>query len=131
MATEQHVEQQDLETKVTDWIIDKVDLVKRMATDNAVLVLRALVFGLVIMVLGVAAVIIFVTIAIRMADAYLPIGAGVGDATWAAHFSVGSLFSILGIGAWLSRRTSSRPLAIAGIIDLLIITVIVCYGLFS
>ncbi len=131
MATEQHAEQQDLETKVTDWIIDKVDLVKRMATDNAVLVLRALVFGLVIMVLGVAAVIIFVTIAIRMADAYLPIGAGVGDATWAAHLFVGSLFSILGIGAWLSRRNSSRPLAIAGIVDLLIITVIVCYGLFS
>ena len=131
MATEQHAEQQDLETKVTDWIIDKVDLVKRMATDNAVLVLRALVFGLVIMVLGVAAVIIFVTIAIRMADAYLPIGAGVGDATWAAHLFVGSLFSILGIGACLSRRNSSRPLAIAGIVDLLIITVIVCYGLFS
>ena len=131
MATEQHAEQQDLETKVTDWIIDKVDLVKRMATDNAVLVLRALVFGLVIMVLGVAAVIIFVTIAIRMADAYLPIGAGVGDATWAAHLFVGSLFSILGIGAWLSRRTTSRPFFLALGLDAIIITVIVCYGLFS
>ena len=130
MATEQHA-QQDWEATATDWIIDKIDLVKRMATDNAVLVLRALVFGLVIMVLGVAAMIIFVTIAIRMADAYLPIGAGVGDATWAAHLFVGGLFSILGIGAWLSRRKSSRPLAIAGIVDLVIITVVVCYGLFS
>lgn len=130
MATEQHAEQ-DWQANATDWIIDKVDLVKRMATDNAVLVLRALVFGLVILVLGIAALIIFVTISVRMADAYLPIGNGVGDATWAAHLFVGGLFSILGIGAWLSQRTSSRPLAIAGIIDLLIITVIVCYGLFS
>lgn len=130
MATEQHVEQ-DWQANAADWIIDKVDVVKRMATDNAVLVLRALVFGLVIMVLGFAALIMFVTIAIRMADAYLPIGNGVGDATWAAHLFVGTLFSILGVGAWLSRRKSSRPLAIAGIVDLLIITVIVCYGLFS
>lgn len=130
MASEQHVEQ-DWQATAADWIIDKVDTVKRMATDNAVLVLRALVFGLVIMVLGFAALIMFVTIAIRMADAYLPIGNGVGDATWAAHLFVGALFSILGVGAWLSRRNSSRPLAIAGIVDLLIITVIVCYGLFS
>lgn len=130
MTTEQHVEQ-DWQAKLTDQIIDNVDKVKRLATDNAVLVLRALVFGLVILVLGVAALIMFVTVAIRMADAYLPIGNGVGDATWAAHLFVGSLFSILGIGAWMSRRTTSRPLAIAGIVDLLIITVIICYGLFS
>ena len=130
MASEQHVEQ-DWQTRVTDQIIDNVDKVKRLATDNAVLVLRALVFGLVILVLGIAALIMFVTVAIRMADAYLPIGNGVGDATWAAHLFVGTLFSVLGIGAWMSRRNSSRPLAIAGIIDLLIITVIICYGLFS
>jgi hypothetical protein len=131
MASEQHVDQPDLETKITNWVIDKVDMVRRMATDNAVLVLRGLVFGLVIAVLGVAALIIFVTIAIRMADAYLPIGNGVGDATWAAHLFVGALFSILGLGAWLSRRSSTRPLAIAGIVDLVIIVVIVCYGVFS
>lgn len=131
MATEHHTDPRDLETRLTDWIVDKIDLVKRLATDNAVLVLRVIVFGLVIAVLGIAALILFVTIAIRMADAYLPIGGGVGDASWAAHLFVGSLFSILGIGAWLSRRSSGRPLAIAGILNLLLITVIVCYGLFS
>ena len=130
MATEQHA-QQDWQANATDWIIDKVDLVKRMATDNAVLVLRGLVFGLVILVLGFAALIMSVTIAIRMADAYLPIGSGVGDATWAAHLFVGALLSILGLGAWMSRRTSTRPLAMAAVLDLVIVVVIVCYGLFS
>ncbi len=130
MATEQHVEQ-DWQARLTDQIIDNVDRVKRLATDNAVLVLRGLVFGLVIMVLGFAALIMFVTIAIRMADAYLPIGNGVGDATWAAHLFVGSLLSILGLGAWLSRRTGPRPLAFAAVLDLVIVVVIVCYGLFS
>ena len=77
MATEHHTDPRDLETRLTDWIVDKIDLVKRLATDNAVLVLRVIVFGLVIAVLGIAALILFVTIAIRMADAYLPIGGGV------------------------------------------------------
>ena len=130
MATEQHVEQ-DWQAKLTDQIIDNVDKVKRLATDNAVLVLRGLVFGLVIMVLGFAALIMFVTIAIRMADAYLPIGNGVGDATWAAHLFVGGLLSILGFGAWMSRRSTMRPLALAGVVDLVIVVVIICYGLFS
>jgi hypothetical protein len=66
-----------------------------------------------------------------MADAYLPIGAGVGDATWAAHLFAGGLLSILGIGAWLSRRSSNRPLLGAAVLDLVIIVVVVCYGLFS
>lgn len=130
MATEQHVEQ-DWQAKLTDQIIDNVDKVKRLATDNAVLVLRGLVFGLVIMVLGFAALIMFVTIAIRMADAYLPIGNGVGDATWAAHLFVGGLLSILGFGAWMSRRSTMRPLALAGVVDLVIVVVIICYGAFS
>ena len=128
MATEQHAEQ-DWQANATDWVVDKVDMVKRMATDNAVLVLRALVFGLVILVLGAAAMILFVAMAVRMADAYLPIGAGVGDATWAAHLFVGGLLSILGLGAWMSRRTSNRPLYIAALVDFLIIVAIVCYGI--
>ena len=130
MATEQHTEP-DWAVKQTDRVIDLVDKAKGLTTDKAVLVLRALVFGLVIIVLGLAALIMTVTIAVRMADAYLPIGAGVGDATWAAHLFVGGLLSILGIGAWLSRRKSSKPLAVAGIIDLVIVVVIVCYGIFS
>ena len=130
MATEQHAEQ-DWQATATDWIIDKVDLVKRMATDNAVLVLRGLVFGLVIVVFGLAALIMLIALAIRMADAYLPIGNGVGDATWAAHLFVGSLLTTLGLGAWMSRRASSRPLALAAVLDLVIVVVIVCYGLFS
>ena len=121
----------DWAVKQTDRVVDLVDTVKGYTTDKAVVILRALVFGLVIMVLAMAALIMFVTIAIRMADAYLPIGNGVGDATWAAHLFVGGLLSILGLGAWLSRRSSNQPLAFAAVLDLVIVVVIICYGIFS
>ncbi|MEM8705731.1 MAG: hypothetical protein AAGE98_04695 [Actinomycetota bacterium] len=130
MTTEQHIEP-DWAAKQTDRVIDLVDKVKEQTTDRAVLILRAIVFGLVILVLAIAAATIFLVASVRIADAYLPIGAGVGDATWAAHGFIGVLLSVLGLGAWLSRRSSTRPLAIAGIIDLIFITVVVCYGLFS
>lgn len=130
MTTEQSQEQ-DWQTTAVDFVIDKVDMVKRVATNNAVLALRILVFGMVAAVMAIAALVLFIVIAVRMADAYLPIGAGVGDASWAAHLFIGSLFSILGLGAWMSRKKSSRPLLIAAVIDLAIVIVIVCYGLFS
>ena len=130
MTTEQETEP-DWAARQADRVIDVIDKVKAQTTDRAVTVLRAVVFGLVIAVLGIAAATIFLIAVVRMADAYLPIGAGVGDATWAAHLFAGSLLSILGLGAWLSRRSSSRPLLGAAILDLVIIVVVVCYGLFS
>lgn len=130
MTSEQHIEP-DWAVKQTDRVIDLVDKVKAQTTDRAVLILRAIVFGLVILVLAIAAATIFLVASVRIADAYLPIGGGVGDATWAAHGFIGVLLSVLGLGAWLSRRSSNRPLVVAGIVDLIFITVVVCYGLFS
>lgn len=130
MTTEQQTEP-DWAAKQADRIVDLVDTVKGYTTDKAVLVLRGLVFGLVILVLAFAALIMFVAIAVRMADAYLPIGNGVGDATWAAHLFIGGLLSIAGLGAWMSRRKSNKPLYVALVVDLVIIVVIACYAIFS
>lgn len=123
MATEQGRQQAttdgtDWPTKLTDLVIDKVDQVKHRTTDNAVLALRVLVFGMVISVLAIATLLMSVIALVRFADAYLPIGSGVGDATWAAHGFVGIVFSLLGLGAWMSRRGEGapKPLIIAGIV---------------
>lgn len=121
----------DLATQATNWVIGKVDQLKTLTTDNAVLALRVIVFGMVISVLTVAAVLMTVIMLVRVADAYLPIGSGVGDASWAAHGFIGVVFSVLGLGAWSSRSGSTRPLLVAGIVDIVFVTVIVCYGLFA
>ena len=51
MTTEQETEP-DWAAKQTDRVIDVIDKVKAQTTDRAVTVLRAVVFGLVIAVLG-------------------------------------------------------------------------------
>jgi len=117
----------DWPEQAADKVVDIVDKVKGYTTDNALLVIRGVVYGLVALVLGTIALILTVAIMVRLADAYLPIGSGVGDATWSAHLFIGSLLTILGLGAWGSRsgEGSPRKLLLAGAIDLVIITSVV------
>lgn len=129
MGDDTSTAQADWITGAADTIIDSVDRARSLGTENVVRVLRALVFGLVAMVFGLAAVIFTVVLVVRMADAYLPIGAGVGDATWAAHLFIGSLLCILGFGLWASRKTASmRNFWLAVAVDFVIVVVLVAYG---
>ena len=124
--------QDDWIVGATDSIIGYVDKARSLGTDNAVRALRGIVFGLVAIDIGIAAVIFTVVHLERMADAYLPIGAGVGHATWAAHLFICGILAILGFGLWASRKTSSmRNFVIAAVLDVIIIVVIACYALFS
>jgi hypothetical protein len=132
MAEENPTAQDDWIVGATDTIIGYVDKARTLGTDNAVRALRGIVFGLVAMVFGIAAIIFSVVLAVRMADAYLPIGNGVGDATWAAHLFIGGILSTLGLGLWASRKTTTmRNFWIAFVVDVLAIVIIGCYAIFS
>jgi len=132
MAEETPTAQDDWIVGATDTITGYVDQARALGTDNAIRGLRGIVYGLVAMMFGFAAVIFCVVIAVRMADAYLPIGSGVGDATWAAHLFIGSMLSILGLGFWASRKTTTmRNFWIAFVVDVIVIVVIACYAIFS
>ncbi len=114
-----------------DTIVDVVGKVRHLGTENIIRLMRAVVYGLVALVFGVAAIILTIALLVRLADAYLPIGAGVGDATWAAHLLIGSLLAIFGFGLWLSRRAKSslRWMWAALVTDAAILVAIVCYGI--
>ena len=118
----------DWPAAVADKVVELVDTVRQQTTDRAVFVLRAVVYCLVAAVAAIAAVVLLTVVAVRLADAYLPIGAGVGSATWAAHGFLGLLVSVIGLGAWRARTGSARPVYIAIIIDALIIAGVVSYG---
>ena len=118
----------DWPAQAADTVVRVVDQVKAKSTDNVVLLVRAIVYGLVILVLGVAIIAMTMIALLRVTDAYLPIGDGVGSATWAAHGLLGLLLSILGFGAWISRTGSTRPLIIAAVVDVAILIGIVFYG---
>ena len=119
----------DMVTGLVDKVLDTIDRVREVGTENAVRAVRALVFGLVAMIFLIAAVIFFVVLLVRTADAYLPIGTGVGDATWAAHLYIGGMLATLGLGFWSSRRnTGNGRLIAAGAIMLVVTVVIICYA---
>lgn len=121
----------DWPATVADKIVEVVDKVRVQTTDRAVLVLRAVVYCLVAAVAAVAVVVLLTIVAVRMADAYLPIGGGVGSATWAAHGFIGLMVSILGLGAWRARAGSAKPIYAALILDAAIVIGVVFYGVVS
>lgn len=123
----------DWTMKAADFVIDTVDQVKSKTTKPAIYATRGVVYGLVLMALLPALLVLSVAILIRMLDAYLPIGAGVGSATWAAHLVVGLIFSLLGIGFWQARTATNptRPIIITAVIALIIVVIIVTGGVVS
>ncbi len=130
MASETTPAESDWISGVVDAIVDNIDKVRTHGTENVIRAVRAVVYGLVALVFVTAALTLLIIIGVRLADAYLPIGAGVGDATWAAHLFIGSLLAILGFGFWFNRKTDGlRWVNLALILDALIIVVIVCYGI--
>ncbi len=121
----------DWPASVADRIVEIVDAVRVQTTDRAVFVLRAVVYCLVAAAAAIAIVVLLTIVAVRLADAYLPIGAGVGSATWAAHGFIGLLVSIIGLGAWRARTGSAKPVYAAMIVDAFIIVGVVFYGVIA
>ncbi len=118
----------DWPATVAGKIVELVDAVRVQTTDRVVFVLRAVVYCLVAAVAAIAALVLLVVVTVRLADAYLPIGSGVGSATWAAHGFVGLLASVVGFGAWRARTGSAKPVYTAMIIDAAIVVGVVFYG---
>ena len=131
MAEQTTTNSEDWVDGAVDTIVDVVGKAREYGTENVIRLVRAIVYGLVALVFGVAAITLVVTLVVRIADAYLPIGAGVGDASWAAHLLIGTLLAILGFGLWSSRKNESglRWTWFALVIDGLIVVAIVCYGI--
>jgi len=113
---------------VADQIVAWVGSVRHYTVDNIVRAARALVYGLLAAAAVIALTVLFAVALVRLADAYLPIGAGVGSATWAAHGFIGLLVSVLGLGLWQARSSTARPLWIALVIDVALIIAVVFYG---
>lgn len=114
--------------EAADRIVKLVGAARDKTTGNVVLAVRAVVYGSVALA-GAAGLLILLTIAaVRLADAYLPIGGGVGSATWAAHLFVGVVLAVIGTGLWKARSGSAKPVYAALIVDAAILIAVVFYG---
>ena len=87
----------DWSAQATDMVVNVVDSVKAKTTGPALTVVRALVYGVIVMFVGLAVLALFVIGLVRFVNSYLP-----GD-VWATHLLLGSIFTIAGLVLW-SRR---------------------------
>ena len=81
-----------------------VDTVNDRAVRPAILAARAIVFGLLIAVLGLVVLVLASVGLLRLLDVYVFPGK-----VWASYAVLGALFSIVGLWAWSKRTAPAEP----------------------
>lgn len=99
--------QDDWPTQAADTIERVVGTVRDKTTGPALTISRGLVYGTFAAIVGVAALVLAVIVAVRLLDNYLPDAVFGETHTWAAHLIIGLVFTIAGLFAWSKR--SARP----------------------
>ena len=93
----------DLAAKATHKIVGVVDKLDRVSARPATLIARGLVFGLLGMALVVTALVLLTIGALRLLDVYLP------EDVWAAHLTLGAIFTLVGLFVWSKRKPANKP----------------------
>ena len=93
----------DLAAKVTYKIVGVVDKLNRVSARPATLIARGLVFGLLGLALVFASLVLLTIGALRVIDVYLP------EDVWAAHLTLGSVFTLAGLFVWSKRKPKTKP----------------------
>lgn len=86
--------------QAADTVVDLVDQVRAKSTGPLLTAAKGLVYGIVIAVLAVVALVLLTVALFRIVDAYLV------QEVWLAYFVVGVLFWIVGAVLWSQRRSS-------------------------
>lgn len=88
----------DWPVQAADFIVRTVETVRDKTTGPAVTISRAIVYGLVAIILGLAALVLLSVGLVRFVNVYLPGG------VWSAHLLVAIIFTAGGAFLW-SKRT--------------------------
>jgi hypothetical protein len=95
-----------------DWTVQAADTIDRVVTtirtktsDPLVVVARWVVFGLLAVVVGIMAVVLFAIGAVRALVVYLPVG---DNRVWVADLIVGGIFVLAGLLCFRSARPSDE-----------------------
>jgi len=91
----------DWSAQAADTIESVVGTIRDKTTVPLTTVARALVYGIVAGVMGVAALLLLVIALVRLLDVYIP------GQIWTVYAVVGGLFTVGGLFAW-SKRTPKR-----------------------
>ncbi|MEW6153593.1 MAG: hypothetical protein AB1673_06340 [Actinomycetota bacterium] len=75
-----------------------IDKVRTQTTDRVVMVARAVVYGLLVAVLGLMAGILLLIASVRALDALIP------QEVWLTYLIVGAIFTAAGLFVWSKRQ---------------------------
>lgn len=89
---------QDWSGQAADTVVDLVDQVRAKSTGPLLTAAKGLVYGIVIAVLAVVALVLLTVALFRFVDVYL------WQEVWLTYFVVGALFWIVGAVLWSQRR---------------------------
>ena len=94
-------------TEVTDQITTLVGNVRDKTTNNAIKIVRGVVFGLMALILGVAAIVLFIILSTRALQSLLDIFFEWDKSVYLSYFILGGIFMI---GGWffMSKRFSAE-----------------------
>lgn len=90
----------DWPAQAADQVVNVVDTVRQKTTGPALTVARAVVYGLVILITAVAALVLFIAALVRFLDYWFPL--------WAVYLGLGLLFVLVG-GLLYRLRASKVP----------------------
>ena len=93
-------------TETTDRVVSNIDLVRSKTTQNIVYAARALVFGLIGVIVGVFALVIALVMLMRGLQSLLELATTWERAVYLSYFVVGGLFTIAGIVLFKRRNTA-------------------------
>jgi vacuolar-type H+-ATPase subunit I/STV1 len=93
-----------LDPRSPDWPVQAADTVESVVgtirdrtTVPLTTVARALVFGLIALVMGIVVAVLLAVGLVRLIDVYLP------GRVWSAHLAVGTVFTVFGLFLWTKR----------------------------
>lgn len=89
----------DWPAQAADAVVDLVDRVRGATTGPALTVMRGIVYGTAILVLGATALVLLVVGAVRALDAAIP------EEIWLTYLVLGLVFTTAGLWAWRRRRS--------------------------
>jgi hypothetical protein len=96
----------DWTVKVTDQIVSLVATIRDRTTTPITKIVRAVVFGVVIAVMGVAALVLALVGILRL-HVYLPFHPE-GRRVWVTYVGLGAIFMLAGAFAWRKRTVRTK-----------------------
>lgn len=94
----------DWAAQAADTIENVVESVRDKTTGPALTAIRAVVYGTFAGIVGLAVLVVFIILAVRVLDIALPDSVFGKDHVWVVYLILGGIFSLAGAVSWHRRR---------------------------